>query len=245
LSEIEQILEAYRAGKSNDAGLESSLKNHLANHPDEAAVLLTMLNKLLREGVLSETQHDALTITVQAPVPASQDLPPGTIIRDRFVLEAIIGRGGMSVVYRARDRRREEANDRNNLIAIKILGPQFREHPDAYTTLQREARRAQQLAHPNITTVYDFDREADTPYLCMELLTGRSLEEILRQSPDAAHEDAQHIIEGMARGLEYAHGHGIVHADFKPANVFITDDNQVKILDFGIARVVPTDDHAV
>jgi serine/threonine protein kinase len=169
------------------------------------------------------------------------ELCAGTVLRDRFVLEAEIGRGGMGIVYRARDLRREEANDRKNYVAIKVLGQQLKQHPDAIIALQREARRAQQLAHPNIATVYDFDREGDIAYLCMELLNGRGLNIVLREIPFEGMplEDALPIIQGMARGLAYAHQQGIVHADFKPGNVYLTSDGTVKILDFGIARVMP------
>lgn len=160
----------------------------------------------------------------------------GTVLRERFVLEDVIGYGGMSVVYRALDRRREEANDRQDHVAIKLLGGSFRDHPDAFVALQREARRAQTLAHPNIATVYDFDRHGDTPYLCMELLSGKTLDRLMQTRMPM--ERVRTIVRGMADGLDYAHQRGIVHADLKPSNVFITDQGDVKLLDFGIARVI-------
>jgi predicted Ser/Thr protein kinase len=225
----------------DSAVLETFLKTHLTEDPGSAAHVETRLNMLRRDGLLSAPQHASLTATVRQTAAPEAELPPGTVIRERFVLEEVIGRGGMSVVYRARDRRREEANDRNCLVAIKVLGKEFRNHPDAFVTLQREARRAQQLAHPNINTVYDFDREDDTPYLCMELLTGRTLDQ-MRSSLPLGIPEARHIIAGMAGGLQHAHDKGIVHADFKPSNVFITTTDEVKILDFGIARVLPARD---
>jgi serine/threonine protein kinase len=147
----------------------------------------------------------------------------------------------MGIVYRARDLRREEAHDRKNYVAIKVLGHELKQHPDALIALQREARRAQQLAHPNIATVYDFDREGDIAYICMELLDGRGLNIALREnaSDGMPLEDALPIIQGMVGGLAYAHQRGIVHADFKPGNVYLNNDGTVKILDFGIARVLP------
>ena len=172
---------------------------------------------------------------------AGIELCAGTVLRDRFVLEAEIGRGGMGIVYRARDLRREAATDRPTYVAIKVLGHQPKQHPDAMIALQREARRAQQLAHPNIATVYDFDREDDIAYLCMELLNGRGLNIVLRENAAEGMplKDALPIIQGMARGLAYAHQQGIVHADFKPGNIYLNNDGTVKILDVGIARVMP------
>ena len=244
LSELVRRIDDVRDGNTNAAEIESSLREHLIEHPEAAPAFETELNVLLAEGVLPGALHASLTAMMQNTrhsASSGTELPTGTVIRERFVLEDVIGRGGMSVVYRARDRRREEAQDRNSLVAIKVLGGKFKDHPDAFVALQREARRAQQLAHPNIATVYDFDREGDTPFLCMELLTGRSLHEVLRAPAKLPTADAMHIISGMANGLAYAHASGIVHADFKPGNVFVTDDNEVKVLDFGIARVIPDD----
>jgi hypothetical protein len=108
--------------------------------------------------------------------------------------------------------------------------------------LQREARKAQTLAHPNVVTVFDFDRDDDTVYMTMELLKGRSLDAIVREGRGTGNspEVALPIIRGIAEGLAYAHRKGIVHSDLKPGNVFIAADGTAKILDFGIARAVPS-----
>ncbi len=162
----------------------------------------------------------------------------GTVLKERFVLEEVVAKGGMGVVYKARDRRREEAMDRQSQIAIKILGDEFRRHPSAFMALQREAKKAQQLAHPNIVTVYDFDRDGPVVYMTMELLQGEPLASVIKrvQGSGLALADALPLIRGMAAGLAYAHNKHIVHSDIKPGNVFITDQGTVKLLDFGIAR---------
>lgn len=162
----------------------------------------------------------------------------GSVINNRFVIESQLGKGGMGVVFKARDRRKEEANDADPYIAIKILNEEFRNHPQALVSLQREATKAQTLAHPNIITVYDFDRDGTTVYMTMELMRGQSLSEYIRsfRQGGASPEEAARIIAEMAAGLSYAHKRQIVHSDFKPGNVFLTEDNRVKILDFGIAR---------
>ena len=164
----------------------------------------------------------------------------GTVLRDRFVIEEVLGQGGMGVVLKARDRRREEALDRNPYVAIKILGDDFKGHPDALVALQREARRMQQLSHPNIATVYDFDRDGEHVYLVMELLEGESLDHVIQRhsSTGLPKNEVARIVAGAGSALKHAHAKGIVHSDFKPANVFLTKSSEVKIIDFGIARIV-------
>ncbi len=168
--------------------------------------------------------------------------PPrvGTVLKDRFILEQLIGTGGMGAVFKARDLRRVEAKDRNPYIAVKVLRGDFRRHPDAGIALQREARKAQDLAHPNVITVYDFDHDAGHVFVTMELLEGEPLSEILRRvkGHGLGIKKALPIIEAMGHALVYAHHKDIVHSDFKPSNVFVTKKGVVKVLDFGIARVV-------
>ncbi len=172
---------------------------------------------------------------------ASKDLrlSPGDVIKERFVLKRLLGTGGMGEVFRALDLRKQEAGDNNPYIAIKILGEGFKHHPQALITLQREAKKTQELAHPNIVTVYDFDRDGELIYLTMEELKGDSLGNILADSRGTlSTRQKWDIVREVASGLAYAHSRGIVHSDLKPANVFVTEDNRVKILDFGIARAV-------
>lgn len=165
-------------------------------------------------------------------------LGPGAVLKERFVLEELIGRGGMGAVYRARDLRKEEAEDSDPYVALKLLNDEFREHPDALIALQREAKKAQTLAHPNVVTVYDFDRDGTTVYLSMEFLRGEPLDAVIRGRGvfGLSQKLALQIIDRMSRGLAYAHQEGFVHADFKPGNVFLNEAGNVKILDFGIAR---------
>lgn len=164
----------------------------------------------------------------------------GSIVKARFVLEEPIGKGGMGTVYKARDLRKEEAQDRNPYVAIKTLNEDFKRHPQALRALQREARKAQALAHPNIVTVYDFDRDGTDVYMVMELLEGESLDRLIKRSEGAGigSEQAWRVAIEICRGMAFAHQRGIVHADFKPANVFLTREGAVKIFDFGIARAV-------
>ena len=169
-------------------------------------------------------------------------LEPGSVIKKRFVLETLLGKGGMGIVFGAIDRRKEEARDPNPRVALKVLNADFQRHPQAFMALQREARKAQTLAHPNVVTVFDFDRDGEAVYMTMELLTGRSLDSMTREGrgKGVKREIALPIIRGIAEGLAYAHRKGIVHSDLKPGNVFVAEDGTPKILDFGIARAVPS-----
>ncbi len=167
-------------------------------------------------------------------------LEPGSVLKDRFVLEEKIGSGGMGVVFKARDLRREEALDKEPHVAIKLLNNKYQGKPYAFIALQREAKKAQKLAHPNIITVYDFDRDGSLMMMTMEYLQGQSLLPIVRNYKNSPIETTQAFsyIRDICSALSYAHRNNIVHADIKPANIFLTDKHQIKLLDFGIARAV-------
>jgi hypothetical protein len=167
-------------------------------------------------------------------------LYPGSILRDRFVLVEELGRGGMGVVYKAYDRSRGDVKER--YVALKVLNDEFKRHPLAVRSLQREARKAQKLAHPNIVGVHDFDRDGGNVYMVMEYLSGRSLDQVLREDGQQGIPSGpvKEIIKGLAAALGYAHEQEIVHCDFKPSNAFLLRDGKVKVLDFGIARAAPS-----
>ncbi len=173
---------------------------------------------------------------------------PGELINNRFCLEYMLGQGGMGVVFAARDLRKEELGDSDSRIAIKLLSKNVQHLPNALRMLQQECTKAQELAHPNVVTVYDFDRDGEVVYMTMELLAGQSLGEYMAnkgipvsgQDASADVSERLTIISDIVQGLAYAHKRGIVHFDLKPGNVFITDDGTTKILDFGIARAVLT-----
>lgn len=157
------------------------------------------------------------------------------VLKQRFVLTETLGSGGMGNVYLAKDLLREEMEDSSPFVAIKVLNDDCRRMPGALQALQSEAKKAQTLSHPNIVTVYDFDRDGETAFITMEYIAGDELKAILRKSK-ISHARAMFIIERVARGLAYAHQEGFVHSDIKPANIFCGDKDVVKILDFGIAK---------
>ncbi len=175
---------------------------------------------------------------------AVAELTIGSVIKNRFVLETELGRGGMGVVYKVRDLIKEEAKDRNPFVALKILSDEFRTNPDSFIALQREAKKSQALAHPNIVTVYDFDRDGGQVYMTMEFMEGQPLSVLLKQQifQQKSLHDRLQIIKQIAVALAYAHEKNIIHLDLKPGNIFVKKDNTAKVLDFGIARAVTNKD---
>ena len=172
-------------------------------------------------------------------------LGPGSIIKQRFKLISVLGIGGMGKVYKGLDLLKEEAKDKKPYCAIKLLNEDFKDHPEAFISLQRESSRQQKLAHPNIATIYDFDRIAGpgTPvYITMELMEGMELKDYIKKKVKKQgglpFQEAFEIIKQLCAALSYAHKRRLVHSDLKPGNAFYCNDGTVKILDFGIARAV-------
>jgi|GEM_PF-827240 len=179
----------------------------------------------------------AYTALQQGSGEVQRTIGVGSLVRDRFRIEAVLGEGGMGSVYCALDLLKEEAGDEEPFVALKVLHPQIATAELTFMALQREAKRAQQLAHPNIVTVYDLDRVDGVVYMTMELLKGEDSEQRIEGNPDGLEpDDAREIVRGVSAGLAYAHQRGITHADLKPQNVFLAEDGRAKLLDFGIAR---------
>jgi serine/threonine protein kinase len=146
-----------------------------------------------------------------------------------YEILASIGAGGMGEVYKARDTRLKRD------VALKVLTDSFAADPDRLRRFQLEAQTAGALNHPNILVVYDIGQEP--PYLVSELLDGQTLRERLNEGKLAVTK-AIDIARQTAAGLAAAHGKGVTHRDIKPENLFLTKDGRVKILDFGLAKVV-------
>ncbi|MBI3854179.1 MAG: serine/threonine protein kinase, partial [Planctomycetes bacterium] len=167
-----------------------------------------------------------------AELPAGADaaLKPGSTF-GRYEIVETVGRGGMGVVYRARQTGLDRA------VALKVLSPRLSSDPDLVGRFEREAKALARLSHPNIVAVHDCGVEGGTPYLVMEFVEGLSLRRLLaeRRLPP---EEALRIVPQLCDALEYAHGQGVVHRDIKPENILIDTNGQVKIADFGLAMVI-------
>jgi serine/threonine-protein kinase len=152
----------------------------------------------------------------------------------RYRIEALLGTGAMGEVYRAHD----PAIDR--LVAIKVVRPELVAGSGGEQLLERfrrEARAAGRRFHPNIVAIWDFGDDNGTPFLVMELVEGQSLDQLIKSSGPLASGRSVAIITQVLSALGFAHGNGIVHRDIKPSNIMILQDDQVKVADFGIARL--------
>ncbi len=162
-------------------------------------------------------------------------IPPPMERIGRYELRDKLGQGGMGVVYRAFD------TLLHRVVAVKIISAQIDNNPDLRERFFREARAAGQLSHPNIITIHDLGEEDGVPYLAMEYLVGEDLQRRMSGHDRMSLSHKLDLAIEVCEGLQFAHNHAVVHRDIKPANIFITDDGTVKLLDFGLARMVTSE----
>jgi len=167
----------------------------------------------------------------------SSQLPPGTKL-GRYEIRSLIGAGGMGEVYRARDLKLSRD------VAVKVLPAAFSSDAGRLQRFEQEAQAAGALNHPNILTVYDVGTHEGAPYVISELLEGETLRDVLSAGPVSPRKSI-HYATSIAHGLAAAHERGIVHRDLKPDNLFVTTDDRIKILDFGLAKLVQPSNLAI
>jgi eukaryotic-like serine/threonine-protein kinase len=154
----------------------------------------------------------------------------GRVLADRYAVGELLGRGGMAEVYLATDR----LLDRH--VAVKVLGSWLANDGTFVERFRREALAAARISHPNLVAVFDAGSEEDLHYIVMEHVPGGTLADVLRREGRIASHRAAGIAASVGDALRVAHAAGIVHRDVKPANVMVTPDGRIKLMDLGIAR---------
>ena len=198
-----------------------ALRDRDPTYPNVAAMIESLRKKLTTPG--------------RAPESSDFTPPPGAtafVANERYEIEDEIGRGGMGLIYKARDRRL------GRTVALKRMPESLRDHPDAVQLFLGEARAAARMNHPNIVTLYDADQKDGRFFITMELLEGLPLSTLLEERGRFGPRDTARLGIQVCHGLQFAHSHGIVHRDIKTSNLFVTRDKVLKIMDFGLAKIV-------
>jgi serine/threonine protein kinase/HAMP domain-containing protein len=206
------------------------------NSRDEIADLATAFSRMIEE----LREKDRLVayfrtqpqVTVAAPRTGDGSIGPGTLLAGRYLIEDVLGRGGMGVVYRAHDRQIDEA------VAIKVLRAELGTlDPTLLERFKQELRLARRITHRNVVRTYDLGEAAGTYYITMELVRGTTLHTFIREAGRLDVGATLTIGKQLCRALEVAHEEGIIHRDIKPQNLIVDQAGFLKVMDFGIARL--------
>ncbi len=160
----------------------------------------------------------------------SETLPTGTVLSERYRIDAFLAEGGMALVYRAHDLRLERD------VAIKIVKDEFANSGDYLTAFLNEAKLAARVNHPNLVNVFDQGVDGDFDYLVMELVEGKTLRDILGKFGQIESGRALDVVASVLAGLSALHRAGIIHRDVKPENIILANDGRIKVTDFGLAK---------
>jgi eukaryotic-like serine/threonine-protein kinase len=208
-----------------DAGEREEIEQHVA-HCDSCCQAL--------HGIENDTLLNLARAAAATPSSSStllNDVPPELANHSRYAIVGPLGEGGMGIVYKA------EHKVMGRTVALKVIGRRFTANPGAVDRFRREVKAAAQLNHPNIVTAHDAEEADGLHFLVMEYVEGVSLNRFVAKRGPLPPGMACHFIRQAALGLQHAHGKGLVHRDIKPHNLMLTRKGQIKILDFGLARL--------
>jgi tRNA A-37 threonylcarbamoyl transferase component Bud32 len=232
-----QDLAAFAVGKLSSAEA-GAVAAHLADCPDcrhaaeKAHGADSFVARVKAAGVPGPSDETVLPGSPRPAPAAPPNVPPELAGHPRYRILKELGKGGMGVVYHA------EQTMMDRQVAIKVIGKALLDQAGALERFEREVRAAAKLIHPNIVVAYDAERAADLHMLVMEFVEGQSLDQVLRRKGPLPVLHACVYVRQAALGLQHAHERGMVHWDIKPQNLMLTPKGQVKILDFGLAKLV-------
>ncbi len=189
-------------------------------HFEDAQLRMKAIQKRMRRGTLTGRRTTGLFSAVEGEEEPAQ----------RYEILEEVARGGMGIVYKARD------TVLGRTVAFKILGENLRDNETAVKYFLREARAAAALSHPNIVTIYDAGEQDGEYYMAMEFVEGTTLKELIRRTGALPDDKVRYILKNCCRALDYAHSKGIIHRDIKSGNVMTTRDRALKVMDFGLAK---------
>jgi eukaryotic-like serine/threonine-protein kinase len=164
------------------------------------------------------------------------ELQPGTILANRYEILNVLGTGGMGSVYKAQDR------ELDRLVALKVIRPELARNSAIVDRFKQELRLSHKVTHRNVVRLYDLSEDAGMRFVTMELVAGRDLRSILEERGKLPADEAMDIFRQICLALEAAHGVGILHRDLKPQNVMREDTGRVVVMDFGLARMIDSND---
>jgi serine/threonine-protein kinase len=194
-------------------------------------------DKLQSTVIISDrfTERRAQLSARPADEPAVEPLEPGSMV-GRYLTLSRIGVGGMGIVYRAHD------TELNRTVALKVLPPKLSKYPEYLKRFHTEAQAQARLNSPHVVTLYEMMDHPVGQVLVLEYVEGETLESRLRHYGPLTVPEAVRVFEQAMRGVEHIHRMGVVHRDLKPSNIFITRDGEIKLMDFGIARLMDNHD---
>ena len=192
----------------------------------------------LREAPAGASREAAAAASREAASGAAREVAVGDVLRNRYRVRAVIGHGGMGTVFEATDEYRLALAAAGQRLALKVLHTAVTRREEVLIELQREFQHLQLLSHPNIVRVHEFDRDGDVAFFTMELLNGAPLSGVLsvRNATALPRPYALAIMRDVGAAISYAHLHGVVHGDINPQNIFVTNDGDLRVLDFGASN---------
>jgi serine/threonine protein kinase len=175
--------------------------------------------------------------------PPVREVAVGDLLRNRYRVRAVVGHGGMGTVFEASDEYRIDLPVGGRRLAVKVLHTAITQREELLSELKREFQHLQLLSHPNIVRVHEFDRDGDVAFFTMELLSGALLSRLLqaRDSIALPRPEALAVIRDVGAAVYHAHSRGVIHGDINPQNIFITNDGELRVLDFGASHTLLAD----